>query len=172
MSTGGEVVCPKYPVLFQEVVWDTYQLLDKRKWTRGCVSHFDGMLLCESTYIYLFFVSNILTASFMKDSMNECAKTHRWHEKYHNRTHVFRNVAQSNTETMYTFVLGSARVIEKASACDQQLCDWHRWIQMGEHTGIGGVGCMLFLGCKRGSWMNSFFPLSFPNLSGSFIVDE
>lgn len=53
------------------------QLLDKRKWTWGCVSHLDGMLLCESTYIYLFFASNILTASFMKDSMNECAKTHR-----------------------------------------------------------------------------------------------
>lgn len=84
-------------------------------------------------------------------------------------THVFRRVAQSSTKTMYSFVLCSARVIEKTSACDQQLCGWHRWVQRGERTGKGGdrEGVCFFLGIKEDpEW--TVFPPKFPKSEGEF----
>lgn len=166
MLTGGEVGCPKFPVLFQEVVWDTCQLVDKRKWTWGgsgpgeCVSHFDGILLCKSTYIYLFFCEQYFDCFFYERQYEWMCQNAQMTREILQSTQVFRKVAQSNTKTMYIFVLCSARVIEKASACDQQLCGWHRWIQRGERTGKGGdrEGVCFFFGVKEDPEWTVFSP--------------
>lgn len=42
-----------------------------------CYLSHTGMLAYMTTYIYIFYEGNILTVSFLKDSVSEFARNHR-----------------------------------------------------------------------------------------------